>query len=164
MNNQPHNHPNNQRRQVLKAGGGMAVMAVAIVAGLIRPQDALAADWNNAAFSTKTIADTVKAMGGGATADSKDIQITAPDIAENGMVVPISVTSNLAKTQSISILVEKNPNTLAASFDILDGTDPFVQTRVKMGQSSNVYAVVKADGKYYSAVKEIKVTLGGCGG
>ncbi|MCX7151926.1 MAG: thiosulfate oxidation carrier protein SoxY, partial [Proteobacteria bacterium] len=91
-------------------------------------------------------------------------QITAPDIAENGMVVPISVTSNLAKTQSIAILVEKNPSTLSASFDIPDGTDPFVQTRVKMGQSSNVYAVVKADGKYYSAVKEIKVTLGGCGG
>lgn len=155
---------NNQRRQVLKTGGGMTVMAVALVAGLIRPQDALAADWNSAAFSTKTVGDAVKAMGGGATTDSKDIQITAPDIAENGMVVPISVTSNLAKTQSISILVEKNPNTLSASFDIPDGTDAFVQTRVKMGQSSNVYAVVKADGKYYSAVKEIKVTLGGCGG
>jgi sulfur-oxidizing protein SoxY len=155
---------NIQRRQVLKSGGGMAVMAVAIVAGLIRPQDALAADWNGPAFSAKTVGDTVKAMGGAAAADSKDIQITAPDIAENGMVVPVSVTSNLAKTQSISILVEKNPNTLSASFDIPEGTDPFVQTRVKMGQSSNVYAVVKADGKYYSAVKEIKVTLGGCGG
>lgn len=155
---------NYQRRQVLKSGGGMSVLAVALAAGLIRPQDALAADWNGAAFATKTVADTVKAMGGGVPADSKDIQITAPDIAENGMVVPISVTSNLAKTQSISILVEKNPNTLSASFDIPEGTDPFVQTRVKMGQSSNVYAVVKADGKYYSAVKEIKVTLGGCGG
>ena len=155
---------NYQRRQVLKSGGGMTVLAVALAAGLIRPQDALAAAGNGAAFATKTVADTVKAMGGGASADSKDIQITAPDIAENGMVVPISVTSNLAKTQSISILVEKNPNTLSASFDIPEGTDPFVQTRVKMGQSSNVYAVVKADGKYYSAVKEIKVTLGGCGG
>ncbi len=155
---------NIQRRQVLKSGGGMAVLAVAIVAGLVRPQDALAADWNNAAFAAKTVGDTVKAMGGASAADSKDIQITAPDIAENGMVVPISVTSNLAKTQSIAILVEKNPSTLSASFDIPDGTDAFVQTRVKMGQSSNVYAVVKADGKYYSAVKEIKVTLGGCGG
>ena len=155
---------NIQRRQVLKSGGGMAVLAVAIVAGLIRPQDALAADWNGPAFAAKTVGDTVKAMGGSAAADSKDIQITAPDIAENGMVVPISVTSNLAKTQSIAILVEKNPSTLSASFDIPDGTDAFVQTRVKMGQSSNVYAVVKADGKYYSAVKEIKVTLGGCGG
>lgn len=155
---------NNQRRQVLKSGGGMTILTVAIVAGLVRPQDALAADWNSAAFATKSVADTVKAMGGSSAADSKDIQITAPDIAENGMVVPISVTSNLAKTQSISILVEKNPNTLSASFDIPDGTDAFVQTRVKMGESSNVYAVVKADGKYYSAVKEIKVTLGGCGG
>ncbi len=155
---------NIQRRQALKSGGGMAVMAVAIVAGLIRPQDALAADWNGPAFAAKTVADTVKAMGGASAADSKAIQITAPDIAENGMVVPISVSSSLANTQSIAILVEKNPSTLSASFDIPDGTDPFVQTRVKMGQSSNVYAVVKADGKYYSAVKEIKVTLGGCGG
>jgi sulfur-oxidizing protein SoxY len=155
---------NEQRRQVLKSGGGMTILAVAIAAGLVRPQDALAADWNSAAFSTKSVADAVKAIGGGAPVDSKEIQITAPDIAENGMVVPISVTSNLAKTQSIFIMVEKNPNTLSASFDIPEGTDPFVQTRVKMGQSSNVYAVVKADGKYYSAVKEIKVTLGGCGG
>jgi len=79
-------------------------------------------------------------------------------------VVPIGITSSIPKTESIAILIEKNPNMLAASFDIPAGTDPSVSTRVKMGQSSNVYALVKADGKYYVAAKEIKVTLGGCGG
>ena len=88
----------------------------------------------------------------------------APDIAENGAVVPVAVNSKLAKTQSIAVLVERNPNTLAAAFDIPPGTDPFISTRVKMAQTSNVVALVKADGKYYFASKEIKVTLGGCGG
>jgi sulfur-oxidizing protein SoxY len=104
-------------------------------------------------------------MGGSAAAQSKDIAfVSTPDIAENGAVVPIGVTSSIPKTETIAILVEKNPNVLAASFDIPTGTDPSVSTRVKMGQSSNVYALVKADGKYYVATKEIKVTLGGCGG
>ena len=103
-------------------------------------------------------------MGGTAATESKDINITSPDIAENGAVVPVSVASKLAKTESISILVEKNPNALSAAFEIPGGTEPFVSTRVKMGQTSNVYALVKADGKYFFATKEIKVTLGGCGG
>ena len=107
----------------------------------------------------------MKALGGGAPAQSKDITFfQTPDIAENGAVVPIGVTSTIPKTESIAILVEKNPNMLAAVFDIPAGTDPSLSTRVKMGQSSNVYALVKADGKYYVASKEIKVTLGGCGG
>jgi sulfur-oxidizing protein SoxY len=96
--------------------------------------------------------------------DSKDIVITSPDIAENGAVVPVAVTSNIPKTQEIYILVEKNPNPLTATFTIPDGTEPFMSVRTKMGQSSNVYAVVKADGKLYSAFRETKVTLGGCGG
>ena len=109
--------------------------------------------------------ETMKAFGGGAPAQSKDIAfVSTPDIAENGAVVPIGVSSSIPKTESIAILIEKNPNMLAASFDIPAGTDPSISTRVKMGQSSNVYALVKADGKYYVASKEIKVTLGGCGG
>jgi sulfur-oxidizing protein SoxY len=153
-----------KRRETLKFGGGMAVLAAAMAAGLITPEFVFAQEWNKAAFDTRSVADTVKALGGGAPTESKDIQIVAPDIAENGAVVPITVTSNIAKTQSISILIEKNPNTLAASFDIPDGTDPYVQTRVKMGQTSNVTALVKADGKYFFVNKEVKVTLGGCGG
>ncbi len=107
----------------------------------------------------------MKALGGGAPAQSKDIAfVSTPDIAENGAVVPIGVASALPKTEAIAILVEKNPNMLAALFEIPPGTDPAISTRVKMGQTSNVYALVKADGKYYVASKEIKVTLGGCGG
>ena len=153
-----------QRRNLLQASSGAAVMALAASAGMLKAGDLYAADWNKAAFDTKNLQDTVKAMGGTGATESKDITITSPDIAENGAVVPVSVTSKLGKTESISILVEKNPNALSAAFDIPGGTEPFVSTRVKMGQTSNVHALVKADGKYFYATKEIKVTLGGCGG
>jgi len=107
----------------------------------------------------------VKALGGASAAtESKEIVITSPDIAENGAVVPFTITSKIPKTESIALLVEKNPNTLAATFNIPEGTEPGVQTRVKMGQTSNVVALVKADGKFYYVGKEVKVTLGGCGG
>ena len=86
------------------------------------------------------------------------------DIAENGAVVPIGVSSSLPKTESIAILVEKNPNALAGAYELLDGADPEVSMRIKMGQSSDVVALVKADGKFYMTKKEVKVTLGGCGG
>jgi sulfur-oxidizing protein SoxY len=153
-----------RRRSALKLSGGMAAVAAALAAGLLKPRLAFAQEWNKAAFDTRNVADTIKALGGGTPAESKDIQLQAPDIAENGAVVPITITSNIPKTQSISVLIEKNPNTLTASFDIPEGTDPYVQTRVKMGQTSNVTALVKADGKYFFVNKEVKVTLGGCGG
>lgn len=153
---------NRGRRVALKSGGSLAVIAAAISAGIL-PASAFA-DWNKAAFDAKNLNDVLKAMGGAAAEKSGDIVITAPDIAENGAVVPIAVASKIANTQSISILVEKNPSSLAAQFDILPGTEANVGTRVKMGQSSNVHAVVKAGGKYYVATKEVKVTLGGCGG
>ena len=151
------------RRSFLKGSGGASVMALAALAGLIKLEPVYAA-WNEAAFKTKTLNDTVKALGGQAAVESKDIQINSPDIAENGAVVPISVTSKMGNTESIAILVEKNPNALSANFVIPAGTEAFVSTRVKMGQTSNVTALVKADGKYYYSTKEIKVTLGGCGG
>jgi len=156
-----------RRRDVLKTGGGVSLLALVAAAGWLRPGDAnaQAAAWNKAAFETHSLDETMKALGGGAPAQSKDIAfVSTPDIAENGAVVPIGVTSSIPKTESIAILVEKNPNMLAAVFDIPAGTDPAISTRIKMGQSSNVYALVKADGKYYVASKEIKVTLGGCGG
>ena len=155
---------NKNRRQALKTGAGVTVMGLAAAAGLLPASNAWAQAWNKAAFDSKTLADVVKAMGGAAPAQSAEISINAPDIAENGAVVPVGVTSKLGKTESIAILVEKNPSALAASFDIPSGTDASVTTRVKMGQSSNVFALVKADGKYYVATKEVKVTLGGCGG
>ena len=156
---------NSVRRKVLQRTGGMAAMSLAMAAGLFKPGSAWAqASWNKAAFDTKSLNDAVKAMGGGAAAESKDITITSPDIAENGAVVPFTISSKLPKTEQLALLVEKNPNILAASFNIPDGTEPQVNTRVKMGQTSNVIALVKADGKFYYTTKEVKVTLGGCGG
>ncbi len=152
------------RRSALKTGGGLSLLALVTAAGWLKPGEAQAA-WNKAAFDAKTMDEAYKTIAGGAPAQSKDIAFVAtPDIAENGAVVPIGVTSSIPKTEQIAILVEKNPNMLAASFDIPAGTEPAITTRIKMGQSSNVYALVKADGKYYVTSKEIKVTLGGCGG
>jgi sulfur-oxidizing protein SoxY len=155
---------NNDRRKVLKGTGGMAVMGLAVSAGLFKPGSAWAQGWNKAAFETKSLADTVKAMGGSGATESKDIVISSPDIAENGAVVPFTISSRVPKTESIALLVEKNPNALAASFNIPAGTEAGVTTRVKMGQTSNVTALVKADGKFYYTTKEVKVTMGGCGG
>ena len=154
---------NNQRRNVLKSGSGAALLTVLAAAGIIKPGIALA-EWNKAAFDAKSMADTLKAMGVGSPADSKDVQVTGPDIAENGAVVPVGVCSTLPNVTMVAILIEKNPNALAATFTLPEGTEANVQTRVKMGQTSNVYALVKSDGKFFMATKEIKVTLGGCGG
>jgi sulfur-oxidizing protein SoxY len=121
--------------------------------------------WNKAAFEAKTVAELMKAMGASAPAESKDVTLTAPDIAENGAVVPIGVATTAAGVKQLLVLVEKNPNTLAAFFDVTDAVEPSFSTRVKMGQSSDVYAVaITADGKALFAKKEVKVTLGGCGG
>jgi sulfur-oxidizing protein SoxY len=152
-----------KRREFVKASGVCGLMAAA---GLLTAEQAKAQQqaWNKAAFEAKTLDDTVKALGGSSTAPSGDIAITAPDIAENGAVVPVGVVSKLPNTQAVYILVEKNPNALAASFGIPAGTEANVATRIKMGQTSNVYAVVRADNKFYVATKEVKVTLGGCGG
>lgn len=154
---------NDQRRNVLKAGSGATLLGILAAAGIITPGMALA-DWNKAAFDAKSMADTLKALGAGTPADSKDVQVTGPDIAENGAVVPVGVASTLPNISMVAILIEKNPNALAAAFTLPEGTEANVQTRVKMGQTSNIYALVKSDGKFYMATKEIKVTLGGCGG
>ena len=154
---------NNQRRNVLKSGSGAALLTVLASAGIITPGMALA-DWNKAAFDAKSMADTLKAIGAGTPTDSKDVQVTGPDIAENGAVVPVGVSSTLPNITMVAILIEKNPNALSATFTLPEGTEANVQTRVKMGQTSNVYALVKSDGTFFMATKEIKVTLGGCGG
>ena len=152
------------RRRVLKTGGSAGVLALLFAAGIARPGDALAQEWNQAAFSMKTMPDALRALGASSPAASAAIQIRAPEIAENGAVVPIAIESRLPGTESITLLVEKNPQPLAASFIIPAGTEPNVSTRVKIGESSDVYALVKAEGKFYLAKKEIKITLGGCGG
>jgi sulfur-oxidizing protein SoxY len=144
-----------------------ARVAAALAAAGLLPQLAFAqaGGWNKAAFDAKTMADLVKAMGGSAPVESKDITITAPDIAENGAVVPIGVATTLPGVKKLMLLVEKNPSVLSASFDVTDSVEANFSTRVKMGQSSNVFAVAQmADGKTLFSQKEVKVTLGGCGG
>ena len=128
--------------------------------GLLSPRLAAAAD---GAFAAKSLADALKALGA-EPAPSAEVQLSSPDIAENGAVVQVGVTSKLANTQEIHLLVEKNPMPLVVSFVIPAGTTAFVQMRSKMGQSTLVWALVKADGRWYSASKETKVTLGGCDG
>lgn len=149
------------RRQALKQA--------AVVAGLLAstglfPQFAHAA-FNKNAFDAKSIQDAMKALGAGTLVESKDVTITGPDIAENGAVVPVGVSTSLAGVKSLLILVEKNPSALIAVFNVTDSVEASFSTRAKMGQSSDVYAVaLMADGKALYAKKEVKVTLGGCGG
>ena len=152
------------RRNLLKSTGAATTVAVAVAAGLLKPSQVLAAEWNKAAFESKNVADALKGMGASGPADSKDIMIKAPDIAENGAVVPVEVTSHIPGTQSIMILVEKNNTPMTADFILSNGAESYVSTRIKMASTSGVRVVVKAGGKSYSAVKEVKVTIGGCGG
>jgi sulfur-oxidizing protein SoxY len=150
-----------QRRQLLERSAAVASLLAS--AGLL-PTAAQAA-WSQAAFDAKTLADMLKALGAGAPVESKDVTLTGPDIAENGAVVPVGAASSAAGVKRLALLVEKNPNILAALFDVSDAMEPSVSTRVKMGQTSQVYAVaLLADGRALFAQKEIKVTLGGCGG
>jgi sulfur-oxidizing protein SoxY len=134
-----------------------------LAAGLLLPLRVFAA-WDNAAFGAKSLGDTLKALGGSAATDSKDIIIEAPQIAENGGVVPIEVTSNIPGTRWISVVIEKNPFPLAGKFEFKDGAVPYVKVNVKIGESSNVRVVAEAGGKQFTAMKEVKVTIGGCGG
>lgn len=151
------------RRNFLKLASGSGAVAVATATGLLKAGTVWAAPWNKTAFESKAVADALKNLGASELVDSKDIVITAPDIAENGAIVPVAVTSKIPNTESISIIAEKNPFPLAASFNIAGGGESYVSTRIKMGNTSDVRAVVKAGGKFYTAAKEIKVTVGGCG-
>jgi sulfur-oxidizing protein SoxY len=149
------------RRGVLERSAHVAGL---LAAGGLLPTGARAA-WPQAAFEAKNMADAIKALGGSAPVESKDVTLTGPDIAENGAVVPLGCACTLPGVKRLALLVEKNPNTLAAVFDVTDALEPNFSTRVKMGQSSNVFAVAMlSDGKVLFAQKEIKVTLGGCGG
>jgi sulfur-oxidizing protein SoxY len=146
------------RREVLKMTTIIGLMAAN---GLIT--SAQANEWEKQAFEGKSLDDVIKALGGAGTEKSVAINFTAPDIAENGAVVPLVISTTL-KASQIAIIVEKNPTALSGIFYFPEGAEPFVSTRVKMAQTSNVLALVKAEQKWYLASKEVKVTLGGCGG
>ncbi|MCM5569605.1 thiosulfate oxidation carrier protein SoxY [Burkholderiaceae bacterium FT117] len=155
---------NHTRRTTMQVAGGAGLYAALVSIGMLKPGIASAQAFDRAAFQAKGIADTLKALGAADATESKDVTIVSPDIAENGAVVPVGIRSAVANTQMMALLIDKNPNALAGAYELLDGGMPEVSMRVKMGQSSDVVAVVKADGKFYMARKEIKVTLGGCGG
>jgi sulfur-oxidizing protein SoxY len=147
-----------ERREFLGLVGLMAA------AGLLPAVPAFAEEWNKAAFESKKLDEVMKLLGAAAPEQSDKVALIGPEIAENGAVVPLEIQSSLPDTESIAILIEKNPNILAATFLLPAGTLPIIQTRVKMAETCNVYALVKAGGKFRYAAKEIKVTLGGCGG
>ena len=155
---------NTKRRVFLKGSLAAGTVGVAVGAGLLTPQAVLAA-WPKAAFEAKSIDDALKAAMGDASNTASDaIKIKAPDIAENGAVVPVSVAATIPGATSIALLAEGNASPLVATFELGEGALPDVSTRIKMGKTSDVIAIVKADGKLHSARKSVKVTIGGCGG
>jgi sulfur-oxidizing protein SoxY len=147
------------RRSFLHAAGAAGLVSVA--APLVTARPAYAAD-AKAAFEAKTTADALRALGL-APVESKDVQLKAPDIAENGAEVPLEITSAVPGTQLIAVFIDRNPFPYVASFDVSRGAVPFVALRVKMSETSNVRAVAVAGGKAFAAIKEVKVTIGGCG-
>jgi sulfur-oxidizing protein SoxY len=155
---------NDIRRKFLKSAAGLGGIAAAIGTGLLMPQRAFSAYLEDAFAATEVSAALIGAEGSDQHTPSDQIKLKAPDIAENGAVVPISVTTSIAGAESISVIVEKNASPLAASFVLGAGTEGYVSTRIKMGKTSSVIAVVKAGDKLHSAGKEVKVTIGGCGG
>ncbi|MBI5898917.1 MAG: thiosulfate oxidation carrier protein SoxY [Rhodocyclales bacterium] len=155
---------NQTRRIVLRGAGSIGALSALIMAGVLKPTAAYAADWNKAAFEAKDTPAALKGLGAASAAESKDLVLKVPDIAENGAVVPVDVISNIPNTTSIAILVDKNPTALSAQFSFANGALPEVSARIKMGQTSLVKAVAKAGDKFYIAQKECKVTVGGCGG
>src|ERR1700736_1926450 len=153
------------RRLILQGAGAVALIGLGNIAFGLAPALAAANDkYPEDAFKQKSEADAIKALYGKTAEASDKVKLDAPEIAENGAVVPISVATTLTDVTSISILVADNPNALAASYRIPAGTVPSVANRLKMAKTSNVIAVVEAGGKLYSATKEVKVTVGGCGG
>jgi sulfur-oxidizing protein SoxY len=153
------------RRLILQGAGAVALVGLGNITFGLAPAFAAANDkYPEDAFKAKDAADAIKALYGKTAEPSDKVKLDAPEIAENGAVVPISVTTDLADVTSISFLVTENPNALAASYRIPAGTMPSVANRLKMAKTSNVIAIVEAGGKLYSATKEVKVTVGGCGG
>ncbi len=155
---------NHKRRLMLKGSLAAGAVGVAVGAGLLTPRAVMAA-WSKEAFESEDLNTALSAsMGSSKTTDSDKVKLKAPDIAENGAVVPVTVTSGIDGTSSIGIIVANNPTPLTATFNLGPTTEGYISTRIKMGKTSDVIAVVKAGGKLYSAKKEVKVTIGGCGG
>ncbi len=152
------------RRVFLKNMGTAGALLVGLGSGLFKAGEVFAATWNKLAFSSNNVKDAMNNSNYGGAVESKDIVLNMSEIAENGANVPVEVTSNIPGTTSIAIFVDKNQYPLVADFDIPSGTEPYIATRIKMNQTSLVRVAVRAGGKVYTQAKEIKVTIGGCGG
>jgi sulfur-oxidizing protein SoxY len=154
---------NPARRRTLRTLGLGCAWIAGISAGLLRAGHAVAAAWNKPGFEAKAVADVLKSLGASSVTESRDIVITAPDIAENGAEVPVTVTSRIPNTVAISLIAEKNPFPLVATFEFEPGIEPFVSLRIKVAETARLRCVVKADGRFFGAAREVKITLGGCG-
>lgn len=152
------------RRTILKGATATGVLTGLMAAGVLKPTLAYANDWNKAAFEAKDLDVALKALGAEGAAANTSLVMKAPEIAENGAVVPVDVTSNIPDTTSIAILVKKNPFPLASYFEFANGAAADVAVRLKVSETSVIQAVAKAGGKSYTAQREVKVTVGGCGG
>ena len=151
------------RRAALRAGGGLGLLGALAAIGLLHPAPARA-EWARAGFDAKSVGQALSDAGLGGAAESDQVLLEAPEIAENGAVVPVKVSSSLGRIDRIAILVEKNPTILSSVFELPEGTEPSIVIRVKMAETCRVIAAVRSDAKVYLASKEVKVTLGGCGG
>ncbi len=151
---------NNFRRHFLTR---FLAIGTAVATGLLQPFQAIAAEWNKIAFDAKTLPEALKGAGLQNASESKDIVIKAPDIAENSAVVPVEMNCKIPGVQTISLFADKNPQPLIAQFSLAEGVEPYISTRIKMGDTGNIRVVVQAGGKNYVATKEVKVTIGGCG-
>ena len=151
------------RRKFLK--GSVSATLLLPLLGALRPSAVLAAEWNRNAFTARNAADALKAYGAAAASENREILINAPEIAENGAKVDIEVSSNLANTRSLALFADKTPMPLCASFDFTPPLLPYARAQIKLAESTRIRAVAKtSDGKVYIAFREVKVTLGGCGG
>ena len=153
------------RRKLLKGGASAALLGPFLGSGLLVPTGACAAEWNRTAFTARAVGDALKAYGAATAAESRDILITAPEIAENGAKVEIDITSNIPGSRSIALFADKNPMPLCAALEFSGAALPYARVQIKLAETTRLRAVVKAaDGKTYVAFREVKVTLGGCGG
>lgn len=153
------------RRKLLKGGASAALLGPFLGCGLLVPTGASAAEWNRTAFTARAVGDALKAYGAATAPESRDILINAPEIAENGAKVEIDVTSNIPGSRSIALFADKNPMPLCAALEFSGAALPYARVQIKLAETTRLRAVVKAaDGKTYVAFREVKVTLGGCGG
>lgn len=153
------------RRKFLKAGASAAALSPLLGSGLLVPTRVLAADWNKTAFTARNVSDALKAYGSASATDTRDIVINAPEIAENGAKVEVEISSNIANTRSLAIFADKNPMPLCSAIEFSGPVLPYIREQLKLSETTRIRVVAKTgDGKFHVAFREIKVTLGGCGG